>query len=57
MSLRAGSDLAFHVTVRATCTAHVAEGKIDSHREYYDQLELYSRLGFGLLELDRIPAP
>ncbi|PZG19297.1 ester cyclase [Nonomuraea aridisoli] len=45
------------ITVRATCSAHVTEGKIDSHREYYDQLELFSQLGFGLLELDRIPAP
>jgi ketosteroid isomerase-like protein len=44
------------ITVRATCTAHVADGKIDSHREYYDQLELYSQLGFGLAELGRIPA-
>jgi ketosteroid isomerase-like protein len=44
------------ITVRATCTTHVANAKITSHREYYDQLELYSQLGFGLVELDRVPA-
>ncbi|MEV4177171.1 ester cyclase [Nonomuraea sp. NPDC049709] len=43
------------IAIRATCSAHVSDGKIDSHREYYDQLELYSQLGFGLVELDRIP--
>ena len=41
-----------HVTVRASCTAHVTNGKIITHREYFDQLELYSQLGFGLAELD-----
>jgi ketosteroid isomerase-like protein len=39
------------VTLRATCTAHVEHGKITTHREYFDQLELYSQLGFGLMEL------
>ncbi|MEV4078440.1 ester cyclase [Nonomuraea fuscirosea] len=40
------------ITLRATCAAHVANGQIISHREYYDQLELYSQLGFGLVKLD-----
>jgi ketosteroid isomerase-like protein len=40
------------VTVRASCSAHVTNGKIITHREYFDQLELYSQLGFGLTELD-----
>ncbi|MEV4357582.1 ester cyclase [Nonomuraea sp. NPDC004186] len=39
------------ITVRATCATFVENGKIISHREYYDQLELYSHLGFGLAEL------
>ncbi|HEX4813666.1 MAG TPA: ester cyclase [Nonomuraea sp.] len=39
------------IMIRATCAAHITDGKIDSHREYYDQLELYSQLGFGLVEL------
>ncbi|GII60051.1 hypothetical protein Skr01_01360 [Sphaerisporangium krabiense] len=39
------------VTVRATCASHVANGKISTHREYFDQLELYSQLGFGLARL------
>jgi uncharacterized protein (TIGR02246 family) len=38
------------IYVRATCAAHVEQGKITSHREYYDQLELYSQLGFELTE-------
>jgi uncharacterized protein (TIGR02246 family) len=40
------------VTIRASCAAHVENGKIITHREYFDQLELYSQLGFGLTELD-----
>ncbi|GAA3091550.1 MULTISPECIES: ester cyclase [Nonomuraea] len=44
------------ISVRATCTSFVKDGKICTHREYYDQLELYSQLGFGLLELERMPA-
>jgi predicted ester cyclase len=39
------------ITLRATCTAHVENDKITTHREYFDQLELYSQLGFGLTEL------
>ncbi|MFG1699759.1 ester cyclase [Nonomuraea sp. NPDC049309] len=44
------------ITVRASCTAFVKDGKICSHREYYDQLEPYCQLGFGLLEREKIPA-
>ncbi|GAA0980310.1 hypothetical protein GCM10009555_046520 [Acrocarpospora macrocephala] len=40
------------ITVRASCAAHIEDGKIITHREYYDQLELYSQLGFGLTELN-----
>ncbi|MFC4535741.1 ester cyclase [Sphaerisporangium dianthi] len=40
------------VIYRATCSSFVENGKITTHREYYDQLELYSQLGFGLKELD-----
>ncbi|MDH2424613.1 ester cyclase [Sphaerisporangium sp. TRM90804] len=40
------------ITVRATCGAHVEGDRIATHREYYDQLELYSQLGFGLTELE-----
>jgi uncharacterized protein (TIGR02246 family) len=40
------------ITVRASCACHVADGLIVTHREYFDQLELYSQLGFGLTKLD-----
>ncbi|MEU6724022.1 ester cyclase [Nonomuraea wenchangensis] len=42
------------IAIRASCAAHISDGKIDSYREYFDQLELYSQLGFGLVELDQI---
>jgi ketosteroid isomerase-like protein len=45
-----------HVTIRGACAAHVTNGKIITHRGYFDQLELYSQLGFGLTELD-VPSP
>ncbi|MEZ0075540.1 ester cyclase [Planotetraspora sp. GP83] len=37
-----------HIAVRGSCAAHVENGKITTHREYYDQLELYSQLGFRI---------
>ncbi|GAA0398765.1 hypothetical protein GCM10009530_58070 [Microbispora corallina] len=40
-----------HVTLRASCLSYVEGGRIVTHREYFDQLELYSQLGFGLVEL------
>ncbi|MBP2702533.1 ester cyclase [Microbispora sp. RL4-1S] len=40
-----------HIAIRATCTSHVEGGKITTHREYFDQLELYSQLGYGLTKL------
>ncbi|WP_239161516.1 ester cyclase [Acrocarpospora phusangensis] len=40
-----------HITVRASCMASVVDEMIVTHRDYYDQLELYSQLGFGLTEL------
>jgi ketosteroid isomerase-like protein len=40
------------ITIRATCAAHAENGKIVTHREYFDQLELYSQLGFGLEKLE-----
>ncbi|MGP4104636.1 ester cyclase [Nonomuraea sp. KM90] len=36
------------VAIRGSCIAHVAHGKIVTHREYFDQLELYCQLGFGM---------
>ncbi|MEW9530908.1 ester cyclase [Microbispora sp. NPDC049125] len=39
------------ITLRATCLSYVENGKIKTHREYFDQLELYTQLGFGLTEL------
>ncbi|MGW4643634.1 ester cyclase [Sphaerisporangium sp. NPDC004334] len=41
-----------HVVFRATCSTFVDHGKIAAHREYFDQLELYFQLGFGLAERD-----
>jgi predicted ester cyclase len=40
------------IAVRASCAAHVANDLIVTHREYFDQLELYSQLGFGLTRLN-----
>ncbi|NAS26799.1 DUF4440 domain-containing protein [Herbidospora sp. NEAU-GS84] len=42
-----------HVTVRAACMTYVVGDLVVTHRDYYDQLELYSQLGFGLSELPR----
>jgi predicted ester cyclase len=39
------------VAIRSTCSSFVENGKIKTHREYFDQLELYSQLGYGLTEL------
>ncbi|WP_182885793.1 ester cyclase [Microbispora sp. H10885] len=36
------------VTFRGTCASFVEDGKIKSHREYFDQLELYAQLGLCL---------
>ncbi|MEW9527078.1 ester cyclase [Microbispora sp. NPDC049125] len=36
------------VIVRASCAAYSDGDKIITHREYYDQLELYTQLGIGL---------
>jgi predicted ester cyclase len=44
------------ITIRTSCAYHVDNGVIVAQREYYDQLELYSQLGFGLTELDRSTA-
>ncbi|OPG13828.1 ester cyclase [Microbispora sp. GKU 823] len=41
-----------HITLRATCSTFVEDSKIVTHREYFDQLELYSQLGFGLTKLE-----
>jgi ketosteroid isomerase-like protein len=38
-----------HVAVRGACAAHVENDKVVTHREYYDQLELYSQIGFSLM--------
>ncbi|GGO00993.1 hypothetical protein GCM10010116_01690 [Microbispora rosea subsp. aerata] len=39
------------VTFRGTCASFVEDGKIKTHREYFDQLELYSQLGLCLAEV------
>ncbi|GAA1282072.1 hypothetical protein Psi02_38310 [Planotetraspora silvatica] len=42
------------IRLRASCEAHVENDKIVTHQHYWDQLELYSQLGFGLV---RLPSP
>ncbi|WP_308170003.1 ester cyclase [Acrocarpospora catenulata] len=42
------------VTVRGTSTCTVSNGKIITHRIYFDQLELYSQLG-AKLNFDDVP--
>ena len=44
------------IAVRTTCSTFIENGTIQTHREYFDQLELYSQLGFGLKELDHSSA-
>jgi hypothetical protein len=38
-----------HIAVRGSCAAHIENDKVITHREYYDQLELYSQVGFSLI--------
>lgn len=45
------------IAIRAICAAYVQDGKIVTHREYFDQLELYSQLGFGLTDKTQAHAP
>ncbi|WP_329086664.1 MULTISPECIES: ester cyclase [unclassified Streptosporangium] len=40
------------IIVRGSCVSYVADDMIITHREYFDQLEMYSQLGFGLARLD-----
>ncbi|GGO21531.1 hypothetical protein GCM10011574_48990 [Microbispora bryophytorum] len=42
-----------HITLRATCSTFVTNGRIVTHREYFDQLELYCQLGFGLTKIEQ----
>ncbi|MEU7937871.1 hypothetical protein [Microbispora bryophytorum] len=42
-----------HITLRATCSTFGRDDKIVTHREYFDQLELYSQLGFGLTKIEQ----
>jgi hypothetical protein len=44
------------ITVRGTCASFVENGKITTHREYYDQLELYTQLGLTLTNTTSVPA-
>jgi limonene-1,2-epoxide hydrolase len=39
-----------HITLRGTCVSFIEDGEIITHREYYDQLELYSQLGLCLTD-------
>ncbi|MFC6081893.1 ester cyclase [Sphaerisporangium aureirubrum] len=41
-----------HIVLRATCSTFVQNGKISTHREYYDQLELFVQLGLCLTKID-----
>ena len=50
-----GSDRPPHLTLRGTCASFVENGKIVTHREYFDQLELYTQLGLHLSKDN--PAP
>ncbi|GII27058.1 ester cyclase [Planotetraspora mira] len=43
------------ITLRGTCASFVENGKIVTHREYFDQLELYTQLGLHLSRDE--PAP
>ncbi len=36
------------ITLRGTCASFVENGKVATHREYFDQLELYTQLGMHL---------
>ncbi|MBO4275567.1 ester cyclase [Microbispora triticiradicis] len=36
------------ITLRGSCASFVENGKIATHREYFDQLELYTQLGLHL---------
>ncbi|MGJ6967624.1 ester cyclase [Streptosporangium sp. G11] len=44
------------IAIRSTCSTFVENGKIKTHREYFDQLELYNQLGYGLTELKHASA-
>ncbi|ETK30724.1 ester cyclase [Microbispora sp. ATCC PTA-5024] len=44
------------ITIRGTCASFVEDGRIKTHREYYDQLELYTQLGMCLTEAGRAAA-
>ncbi|MFC4530928.1 ester cyclase [Sphaerisporangium dianthi] len=43
------------ITLRGTCASFIENGKVVTHREYFDQLELYTQLGLRLSGDD--PAP
>ncbi|MEU6426500.1 ester cyclase [Microbispora sp. NPDC046973] len=44
------------VTFRGTCASFIEDGKIKTHREYFDQLELYTQLGLCLTEAPGLSA-
>jgi uncharacterized protein (TIGR02246 family) len=44
------------ITLRGTCASFIENGKIVTHREYFDQLELYTQLGLHLSKDDPAPA-
>ncbi|WP_204044959.1 ester cyclase [Acrocarpospora phusangensis] len=44
------------ITLRGTCASFVENEKIATHREYFDQLELYSQLGLRLSRDDSAAA-
>ncbi|ETK36668.1 ester cyclase [Microbispora sp. ATCC PTA-5024] len=44
------------ITLRGTCASFIENGKVVTHREYFDQLELYTQLGLHLAKDDPAPA-
>ncbi|GAA0392935.1 nuclear transport factor 2 family protein [Microbispora corallina] len=40
------------ITLRGTCASFIENGRVVTHREYFDQLELYTQLGLHLAKDD-----
>jgi ketosteroid isomerase-like protein len=43
-----------HITLRGSCFSFLVDEKISTHREYFDQLELYTQLGLCLVDPDPV---
>ncbi|WP_239117042.1 ester cyclase [Planotetraspora phitsanulokensis] len=44
------------ITIRGACASFVENGRITTHREYFDQLEMYTQLGLGLARVEQAPS-